>query len=128
MSALNRMQQIDTLLTHVWMVRTFLKHSDEAAEDDELREVHRVLYDYSLALGKPYAENDAATYLKQARKKLSKLQKATQLFLEIQPEISQHTNFLMAARSLRAAVEGVAALLAETADDADTGNLGEQSS
>ena len=105
------MHQIDTLLSHVWMVRTFLKHSEEAEEDGELREVHRVLYDFALALGKPYAENDVEAYLRQARKKLVKLQQATALFLEIQPTVSQHTNFQMAARSLRAAVDAIATLL-----------------
>jgi len=35
------MKLIDTQLAHVWMVRAFLKHSEEAAEDDELAEVHR---------------------------------------------------------------------------------------
>ena len=44
-------KEIDLLLSHVWMVRTFLKHSEEAEEDDELQEVHRTLYDYMLALG-----------------------------------------------------------------------------
>ena len=34
----SQMHQIDRLLSHVWMVRTFLKHSEEAEEDDELRE------------------------------------------------------------------------------------------
>ena len=43
-----RVEEIDKLLSHVWMVRTFLKHSEEAEEDDELREVHRTLYDLSL--------------------------------------------------------------------------------
>ena len=35
------------------MVRAFVKHSDEATEDDELASVHRDLYDYMLALGAP---------------------------------------------------------------------------
>ena len=43
-----RVQAIDDVLSHVWMVRTFLKHSEEAEEDDELRDVHRELYDLSL--------------------------------------------------------------------------------
>jgi len=105
------MQRIDTLLSHVWMVRTFLKHSEEAEEDDELCEVFRALYDYMLALGEPYKNGDAAAYIKQATKKLSKLRKATELFLEIQPEISDHTNFQMAAQSLKAAVAEVEELL-----------------
>ena len=64
------MRQIDALLSHVWMVRAFLKHSEEAEEDDEICEIHRILYDYMLALGKPLNENDAEGYLRQARKKL----------------------------------------------------------
>ena len=106
------MRLVDTELTHVWMVRAFLKHSEEAAEDDELAEVHRELYDYMLALGGPLAEGNADEYLKLARKKLGKLRRATDLFLRIGPEVSQHTNFQMAAASLRAAVSEVERLLA----------------
>ena len=106
------MRLIDTQLAHVWMVRAFLKHSEEAAEDDELAEVHRELYDYMLALGSPLAEGNAAEYLKLARKKLGKLRRATELFVRIQPEVSQHTNFKMAAASLASAVAEVERLLA----------------
>lgn len=105
------MRRVDTVLSHIWMVRTFLKHSEEAAEDDELAEVHRDLYDYMLALGGPLGANDAHEYLRMARKKLARLNRATQLFLEIQPEVSTHTNFQMAARSLQAAVAEVNILL-----------------
>ena len=58
------MRRVEELLSHVWMVRTFLKHSDEAADDDELMDVVRELYDYSLALGGPWKEQNAAEYLK----------------------------------------------------------------
>lgn len=98
------MQRIDLLLSHVWMVRTFLKHCDEAIEDGELRDVHRGLYDYMLALGKPWKDQDATAYMKQAKKKLRRLKLAVELFNEIQPEVSGHTNFQMAARSLNEAV------------------------
>lgn len=111
MTADDAMRRIDTLLTHVWMVRAFLKHSEEAAEDDELAAVHRELYDYMLALGPPLNAGDAAEYLRLAQKKFSKLKKACDTFTEIQPEISGHTNFQMAAASLRAAVADVAATL-----------------
>jgi cob(I)alamin adenosyltransferase len=106
------MHAIDTQLAHVWMVRAFLKHSEEATEDDELAEVHRELYDYMLALGGPLKENNATEYLRLATKKLSKLKKATETFATIQPEISQHTNFQMAVQSLQAAVSEIARLLA----------------
>ena len=105
------MRRIDTLLSHVWMVRAFLKHSDEAAEDDEVAEVHRELYDYMLALGGPLKAGDAAEYLKLANKKYAKLRRATELFVRIQPEVSAHTNFQMAAQSLTAAVKEIGDLL-----------------
>ena len=93
------------------MVRTFIKHSDEAEEDDELAEVHRTLYDCMLAIGGPLSANDADGYMKQARKKFSKMKKAADLFVEIQPEISAHMNFQMAKQSLAAAVEEIGDIL-----------------
>lgn len=111
------MQAIDTQLAHVWMVRAFLKHSDEAAEDDELAEVHRELYDYMLALGGPLKENNSTEYLRLARKKLGRLKKARETFAMIQPEISQHTNFQMAVLSLTAAVAEIMRLLERGADE-----------
>ena len=110
------MHRLDTVLSHVWMVRAFLKHCEEAEEDDELREVPRALYDFMLALGGPLNANDAPAYLKAAKKKLGKLRRATELFLEIQPEISSHTNFQMAARSLQDAVAQVGRILEQPTD------------
>ncbi len=93
------------------MVRAFLKHCEEAVDDEELQEIHRDLYDFMLALGPALASGDDAAYLKQAKKKLSKLRKATELFVAIQPEVSGHTNFQMAARSLQTAVEQIMVLV-----------------
>jgi hypothetical protein len=107
------MRRIDDLVSHVWMVRTFLKHSEEAADDDQLASVHRELYDFAHALGAPLKAGDAPLYLKLVRKKLVKLKQATELYLEIQPEISSHTNFQMAAQSLRSAVREIGAALDE---------------
>jgi len=104
-------RRIDDQLAHVWMVRTFLKHSEEAQEDDELSDVHRGLYDYMLALGRPLAESDHAGYLKTARKKLAKLRRTVELFVEIQPEVSGHTNFAMAARSVSTALVEINSVL-----------------
>ena len=106
-----RVAEIDSELSHVWMVRTFLKHCEEAEEDDELREVHRDLYDYMLALGGPLRDGDHAKYLKQAKKKLRRLKRANELFQEIQPEISSHTNFQMAAVSLQRSVDRLVELV-----------------
>ncbi len=111
MTSAELMHRLDNVLSHVWMVRTFLKHCEEAEDDEELCSVHRQLYDVMLALGGPLKDNDPEAYLKQARKKLSRLKKATALFVEIQPEVSTHTNFQMAAQSLVTAVDEIARLL-----------------
>src|SRR6478752_5042043 len=112
MSPCDLMRAVDAQLAHVWMVRAFLKHSDEAQDDDELAEVHRELYDYMLALGGPLKEGNSDEYLKLAKKKFGKLKRAAELFEKIQPEVSQHTNFQMAVASLKAAVAEVERLLA----------------
>lgn len=109
-----KMERIDALFAHVWMVRTFLKHSDEAEEDDALRAIHRGLYDVMLSLGDAWSRRDAAAYLKQARKKLPRLRTTAAQFVEIQPEVSGHTNFRMAAVSLETAVSEIEALLEGT--------------
>lgn len=108
---MNRVRAIDAEVTHVWMVRTFLKHADESEDDEDLRDVVRDLYDFILAVGPLNEVEDPAVYLKMAKKKLSKLRKATELYEEIQPEVSGHTNFVMAARSLRIAVDRIASTI-----------------
>lgn len=105
------MQRIDALLSHVWMVRTFLKHSEEAEDDDELMEIVRELYDYSLGLGPAFNAQDADEYLKIAHKKFARLKRATEAYVELYPEISAHTNFKMAATSLLTAVAEVGTIL-----------------
>jgi hypothetical protein len=108
---MDRVHVIDTEITHVWMVRTFLKHADEAEDDEDLRAVVRDLYDFILAVGPLDEVEDPAVYLKMAKKKLSRLRRATELYEEIQAEVSGHTNFVMAARSLRTAVDRIAAII-----------------
>ncbi len=105
------MRRIDTLLSHVWMVRSFLKHSDEAVEDEELQEIHRALYDFHLAVGAAWQAQDAAAYLKMANKKFAKLRQASEDFRRIQPEVSSHTNFQMAVVSLATAVQEIGEVL-----------------
>lgn len=110
-SKMSLMQLIDQQVAHVWMVRTFLKHCDEAEDDEELASVHRDLYDFMLALGPALEEGDEAMYIKLSKKKLTKLRRAMELFVEIQPEVSGHMNFRMAARSLQQAVANIVQLL-----------------
>ena len=106
---MDSVRRIDEQLTHVWMVRTFLKHCDEAEDDEDLREVVRDLYDFILAVGPVDEVSDPAVYMKMAKKKRRRLVAATELYEQIQPEVSGHTNFVMAARSLRAAVDQIVA-------------------
>lgn len=108
------MLAIDAQVAHVWMVRTFLKHCDEVQDDEELASVHRDLYDFMLAIGPSLDAKDSATYLKLASKKHSKLRKARDLFTEIQPEVSGHMNFKMAAQSLSLAVDQISQLLGKS--------------
>ena len=105
---------IDQQVAHVWMVRTFLKHADESEDDEELREIVRDLYDFILAVGPLDEAETPEGYLKMAKKKIGKLRRATALYEEIQPEVSGHTNFVMAARSLRLAVDQIDLLIAES--------------
>src|SRR5262245_13584575 len=111
MAPFDLMHAIDIQLSHVWMVRAFVKHSEEASEDEELAEVHRELYDFMLAVGGPFKEGNAEEYLRLAKKRFGKLKRAAELFERIQPEVSQHTNFFMAVASLKAAVGEVEQLL-----------------
>lgn len=106
-----RVRAIDTEIAHVWMIRTFLKHADESEDDQDLRDIVRDLYDFILAVGPIDEVADPAAYLKMAKKKLGKLRRATELYEEIQPEVSGHTNFVMAARSLRTAVDRITAIV-----------------
>jgi hypothetical protein len=105
------MRRIDLQLAHVWMVRAFLKHSEEAQEDDELAAIHRDLYDVMLAVGAPLGSSDAQQYLHIVAKKIGKLKRAANAFCELQPQVSTHTNFQMAVRSLAAAVSSIEAVL-----------------
>jgi hypothetical protein len=105
------MRRIDALLSHVWVVRTFVKHSEEAEDDEELMEIVRTLYDYCLSLGPAWNAQNAAEYLKLAQKKLAKLRQAAADFSRVQPEVSVHTNFKMAVTSLQTAVEDLAQVL-----------------
>ena len=106
-----KMRRIDDLLSHLWMVRTFVKHSEEAEDDDELCAVHRTMYDYMLALGGPWQQQNSEAYLKQAQKKFRKLREAVQQFADIQPEVSTHTNYQMARQSAEVAVREIGELL-----------------
>jgi hypothetical protein len=107
------MERINQLLAHAWMVRAFLKHADEVQEDVEMLEVHRMIFDYCRAVEPSYQRRDAQEYLHRARGKLPKLRRQAEFFAENFRRISDHTNFQMAALSLRGVVDEIDAVLSQ---------------
>lgn len=102
-------RRCDELMAHAWMVRTFVKHSEEAEDAPELMELPRMVFDVTRAL--ETRVTDPAAYLKMLDKKLGKLRAATQQFAIDAPKISVHTNFVMAVRSLQICVRELEELL-----------------
>lgn len=96
-------------MSHAWMVRTFIKHSDEVEDFPELMGIVRGVFDTSRAL--ETRVDDPAGYLKMLRKKLGKLRKATDQFREDAPQASTHMNFQQAVKSMDACVEELTGLL-----------------
>src|SRR5262249_59166859 len=99
------MERLNLILAHAWMVRTFLKHADEIQDDEELLEVHRMIFDYIRAVEPSYQRKDANEYLRRARGKLPKLKRVAELFAREVTCVSDHTNFQMAAQSLSGCVK-----------------------
>jgi hypothetical protein len=109
------MERINLLLAHAWMVRNFLKHADEVQEDEEMLEVHRMIFDYSRAVEPSYQRRDVKEYLHRAKGKLPKLRKVAELFTREYQRVSSHTNFQMAALSLQGVVQQIEEVLAGVA-------------
>lgn len=101
------MERINDLLAHAWMVRTFLKHAEEIQEDEELLQVHRMIFDYIRALEPSYQKRDAVEYLRRAKGKLPKLRRVAELLAAEFKRVSDHTNFIMASASLTACVREI---------------------
>lgn len=102
-------QRCDDIMSHAWMVRTFIKHSEEAEDYPELMEIVRTVFDASRALETRVA--DPPAYLQMLRKKFSKLKAATAQFAVDAPRISMHTNFAMAVRSMQICISELDELL-----------------
>jgi predicted translin family RNA/ssDNA-binding protein len=113
MTAEQAMDRINLILAHAWMVRNFLKHADEVQADEEMLDVHRMIYDYTRAVEPALQKRDAAEYLHRAKGKLSKLKKAAEFFHENYQRASMHTNFQMAAVSLTFAVQQIEEVLGQ---------------
>ena len=113
MTSNEAMQRLNTILAHAWMVRAFLKHADEIQEDEEMLDVHRMIFDYIRALEPSHQRQDAKEFLHRARGKLPKLKRAAEFFAREFRRASDHTNFEMAAASLTACVRQIEEILAQ---------------
>ena len=96
------------LLAHLWMVRTFVKHSEEAEEFEDLLELPRVAFDVARALETRL--DDPAGLRRMLAKKVPKLRRAAGEFRANAAAASTHTNWQQAVVSLDAVVAGLAAL------------------
>jgi hypothetical protein len=112
MSPEEAMERINTVLAHAWMVRAFLKHAEEIQDDEEMLEVHRMIFDYIRAVEPSYQHKDVKEYLHRARGKLPKLRWQAEFFAKEYRRISDHTNFQMAAQSLTGCVRQIDDILA----------------
>jgi len=106
------MERLNIFLAHAWMVRAFLKHADEVQDNEPMLEVHRMIYDFIRAVEPSYQRKDAKEYLHRLRGKLPKLRKVSEFFSAEYRNVSDHTNFEMAARSLAGCVREIEETLA----------------
>jgi hypothetical protein len=104
--------RLDTVLAHAWMVRTFLKHADEIQADEGMLDVPRTLYDSIRAVEPARERGDHGDYLRRLKGKLPKLRRAADHFGAHFKAFSPHTNFEMAAASLRGVVRHLEEILA----------------
>ena len=97
------------LLAHLWMVRTFVKHSEEAEEFPDLLELPRVAFDAARAIESRL--DDRAGLERMLAKKVPRLKRAAAEFRADAAAASTHTNWQQAAVSLDAVVSGLEALI-----------------
>ena len=97
------------VFAHAWMVRTFIKHSEEVEDFPELMTIVRAVFDTCRAVG-PRVD-DPPAYLKMLSKKIGRLRRAAAQFREDAPLASTHTNFKMAVESIDVCVRELGQLL-----------------
>jgi hypothetical protein len=103
-------EQCQVVMSHAWMVRTFVKHCEEVENFPELMNLPRTVFDVARALETQV--DDPAAYLQMLRKKIGKLRSATEQFAQDAPAASMHTNFQQAVLSMRGCVARLEELLA----------------
>ena len=124
MTAEQAVERLDVVLAHAWMVRTFLKHADEIQENEEMLEVPRTIFDYVRAVEPASQRKDYAEFLRRLKGKLPKLRRVADYFAAEYRNVSDHTNFQMAAASLTGCVREIEEILAAVSGGA--GSVKEQ--
>ena len=99
------------LMSHAWMIRTFVKHSDEVEDFPELNEMARTIFDVFRAVETQV--RDPASYFRTVRKKLGKLKAAAAQFANDAWRASTHTNFQQAVIASRFLGEQLSEVLEE---------------
>lgn len=99
------------VMAHGWMVRTFIKHSDEVEEYPELNEMARTIFDVFRAVETQV--EDPVSYFRTVRKKLGKLSAAAEQFQKDAWHASTHTNFQQAAIAAKFLSEQLLELVTE---------------
>lgn len=89
-------------MAHAWVVRAFLRHSDEIEDFPELTNMCRAIFDLSRAL--ETRVDDPVGYFKMLNKKLPKFRVAAEQFAKDVPELSTHTNFAQSVISINVCV------------------------
>lgn len=96
-------------MAHAWMVRTFIKHSDEVEDFPELMGIVRAVFDMSRAIENKV--DQPQDYFRFAGKKIGKLRKAVTQFREDAWRASTHTNFQQAVISVEFATDRMESIL-----------------
>ena len=99
------------LMSHAWMIRTFVKHSEEVDDFPELNEMARTIFDVFRAVETQV--RDPASYFRTVRKKLGKLKAAAEQFAKDAWRASTHTNFQQAVIASRFLGEQLSEVLEE---------------
>ena len=105
--------RVDTAMAHAWMVRTFLKHAEEISENDDFLDVPRTIFDCIRAVEPARQRGDLPEFFHRLRGKISKLRKAATFFAENFRQITDHTNWQMAALSLTGVVAQLEEIVAQ---------------
>jgi len=111
MTPVDAMKRINLILAHAWMVRTFLKHANEIQENEEMLDVPRTIFDYVRAVEPAYQRKDVADFLRRLKGKLPKLRRVADYFAAEYRNVSDHTNYQMAAMSLSGCVKQIEEIL-----------------